>query len=182
MLIESWLKRRDVRRGIAILILAILAALGGKVSDTVRNRDLPSDGLIEGRPQLIDGDSFHLGSQEVRLKGIDAPEGRQTCQRDGREWRCGEASRAELQRLIQGQNVRCRVAERDQHGRLLAYCKAGTRDLNAGMVASGLALSYGGYLKEETAAKLARRGLWDSQFQRPREWRRDHGIGGRGGA
>jgi endonuclease YncB( thermonuclease family) len=180
MQIDSWLKRREVRRGVTILVLAVLAALGGKIGDTIRNRDLPA-GQVEGRPSLIDGDSFHLGSEEVRLKGIDAPEGRQTCQRDGREWRCGDAARTELQRLIQGQMVSCRVVERDQHGRLLAYCSAGARDLNAGMVASGLALSYGGYLKEETAARLARRGLWGSQFQRPREWRRDHGIGGRGG-
>ncbi len=115
------------------------------------------------------------------MKGIDAPEGKQTCLRGGRDWSCGEAARSELQRLIGGQKVDCQVHERDQHNRLLAVCSTGGRDLNAAMVASGMALSYGGYIKEETAAKLARRGLWGSEFQRPREWRREHGIGGRGG-
>jgi endonuclease YncB( thermonuclease family) len=180
MQLESWLKRRDVQRWLGVLALILIAIFGqqqrGQGPDP--RAPLPAGNTVEGHPGLVDGDSFHLGRDEVRLKGIDAPEGRQTCRRDGREWRCGEAARTELARLIGGQKVVCRVVERDQHGRLLAQCSAGGRDLNAGMVASGMALAYGGYVKEETAAKLARRGLWGSEFQRPREWRRDHGVGG----
>ena len=65
--------------------------------------------------------------------------------------------------------VQCRVFERDKHGRLLAQCSAGGRDLNAGMVASGLAVAYGGYLREQGDAKAKRRGLWGSEFQQPRD-------------
>lgn len=181
MQLDYWLRRRDVQRWLAILLLAVIAAISGKVGERV-NPTAPASGTIEGYPRLVDGDSFGLGGGEVRLKGIDAPEGKQTCLKDGRNWACGEASRAELKRLIGNEKIICRVAERDQHDRALAFCTAGGRDLNSGMVSSGFALSYGGYVKEETAARLARRGLWGSEFQRPREWRRDHGIGGRGGA
>ena len=179
MQLDYWLRRRDVQRWIGILVLAVIAGLSGRGGDKVRPPDIAGDS-VEGYPKLVDGDSFHLGNYEVRMKGIDAPEGRQTCLKDGRNWSCGEAARAELQRLIGGQKIVCKVDGRDQHNRVLGYCSAGGRDLNAGMVASGMALSYGGYLKEETAAKLARRGLWVSEFQRPREWRREHGIGGPG--
>jgi endonuclease YncB( thermonuclease family) len=45
----------------------------------------------------------------VRLLGIDAPEGNQVCQRDGRPWRCGADAEAALVTLIGGQRVRCDV-------------------------------------------------------------------------
>jgi endonuclease YncB( thermonuclease family) len=133
------------------------------------------DGHLEGRPRLVDGDSFHMGGNEVRLVGIDAPEGRQTCTRGHATWRCGEESRAYLARLVAGQAVSCRSTERDQHGRYLAVCTGGGRELNREMVASGMALAYGNYEKEEAAARAAKRGLWSGEFQRPREWRRSRG-------
>lgn len=175
--LEQWLRRKDVQRAIGVAVLAVIAAIGSQFDKTPRG--LPPDtDQVSGHPRLVDGDSFHMSGYEVRMKGIDAPEGRQTCQRNGREWRCGDAARDELQRLIGGQKVTCQVHERDQHTRLLATCMAGERNLNAAMVASGMALAYGGYVKEETSAKLARRGLWGSEFQKPRAWRREHGVGG----
>lgn len=181
MQLGALLRRRDVQRAIALVILAVIAALAQRASD--RFSGVPASGdVVEGHPRLVDGDSFHLGSGEVRLKGIDAPEGPQSCRRNGRDWRCGDAARDELRRLIGGQKISCKVLERDQHGRILGTCRVGDRDLGAAMVSAGMALSYGGYAKEEMQAKLARRGLWGAEFQRPRDWRRDHGIGGRGGA
>lgn len=183
MQLDRIMRQGGVRRWLTIAALLVIAALGGRFADQSGDQagDRSDGGIadsLEGYPRLVDGDSFHLGSQEVRLKGIDAPEGRQTCTRDGRLWQCGEASRDELKRLIGGQKIVCRSIERDQHRRLLALCSAGQRELNRDMVASGMALSYGSFLKEETSARLARRGLWGSQFQRPREWRREHGVGG----
>jgi endonuclease YncB( thermonuclease family) len=135
---------------------------------------VPTDG-VKGRPQLVDGDSFHLAGEEVRLVGIDAPEGPQTCTRGGATWPCGEESRRHLQRLIAGRTVECVAPERDQHGRLLARCTAGEHDLNREMVASGLAVAYGDYQREETGARAAKRGLWSGEFERPRDWRRNQG-------
>lgn len=132
---------------------------------------------VEGTARLIDGDSFRLGNAEVRLMGLDAPEGRQTCTRGGATWSCGEEARRELARLIGRDRVACKVVDRDQHERLLAYCTAANRDLNKRMVESGYALSYGGYIREEGLAKAAKRGLWSGEFMRPRQWRREHGVG-----
>ncbi|RYG08363.1 MAG: thermonuclease family protein, partial [Caulobacteraceae bacterium] len=40
-----------------------------------------------GRATVIDGDTLEIGSQRVRLWGVDAPEGRQSCMRDGQAYR-----------------------------------------------------------------------------------------------
>ena len=178
MQLNDWLRSPKMRRWLAAAVLAVIAGLLGRFEGP-RQRGgagVPG-GQVEGAVRLVDGDSFFIGSGEVRLKGIDAPEGRQTCRRGGQDWKCGEDARRELQRLIAGARVACKALDRDQHGRVLGYCTAGERDLNRGMVASGLAVSYGDYLREETAARIARRGPWASEFERPREWRRRNGVG-----
>ena len=114
---------------------------------------------ISGHARLVDGDSLFIGRDEVRLKDIDAPERRQNCRLDGADWACGDAAREELQRLIGGCTVTCRGLERDKHGRILPYCSSGSRDLNRSMVASGFAVSFGGYRGEELLAKQSRLGI-----------------------
>lgn len=167
MNIKDLLNRRDVQRMLQVVGLAVLAA--------GIDWFLRGGGKLEGHPSVIDGDSLSFSSGEVRLKGIDAPEGRQTCTRGGREWPCGEDARRELQRLIGSMAVTCRSVERDQHDRHLALCSAGGRDLNAAMVRSGYAVVYGrDYRSEETEARNAHRGLWSGEFERPREWRDKH--------
>lgn len=169
--------RRNAARWIATAILLIVAAVFGRDyfprSEHPRRGD-PFPGELAGYGRPVDGDSLFVGRDEVRLKGIDAPEGRQSCTRGGASWACGNAARDELTGLIGRDEVICRVVERDMHGRLLSYCTAGGRDLNKGMVASGMAVAYGGYLREEGEAKLRKRGLWASEFTRPREWRDKH--------
>jgi endonuclease YncB( thermonuclease family) len=64
--------------------------------------------------RAIDGDSLEVAGEQIRLIGIDAPEGRQLCQRDGREWRCGDAATAALGELVVGYEVRCDVLGRDR--------------------------------------------------------------------
>ena len=130
-------------------------------------------GDVSGRPRIVDGDSLFVSGREVRLVGIDAPEGRQTCQRDGQNWRCGDASRDTLARLA-GNHIVCRGQESDQHGRLLAVCEADGGDLNGRMVAEGMAVAYGRYQSLEAEARSNRRGLWASRFEQPRDWRREH--------
>ncbi|MGD9669961.1 MAG: thermonuclease family protein [Hyphomicrobiaceae bacterium] len=167
-------------RWVLTLILVASVVVFGRLGDDQRGEHVPPGEAHElsGFVRVIDGDSLRIGGSEVRLLGIDAPEGRQTCEREGKAWDCGEESRRQLQRLIGGQKVSCRSLERDKHGRYLGTCEAGGQTLNAAMVESGFAVSYGSYRNEEGAAKSARRGLWAGTFQMPREWRRDHGIGG----
>lgn len=169
--------QRRLARTIAAVIVAVISALIGHKQLSGKKETGPTPGGLEGRGRPIDGDSLYVAASEVRLKGIDAPEGRQSCTRNGVAWDCGNAAREELRRLIGGDAVTCEVSERDRHSRLLAYCSAGGRDLNAGMVAAGLALAYGDYTSEEARARAQKRGLWSGEFTRPRDWREEHNIG-----
>lgn len=125
---------------------------------------------IEARPRVIDGDTLVLEGREVRLAGLDAPEYRQSCDRSGKAWPCGEEAAAALRRLVGAGPIRCEGSRNDKYGRLLARCAAG-EDLGARLVREGLAVAYGDYKPEEAAARVARRGLWGGTFEPPAEWR-----------
>ena len=161
------------RRKAPPLVLIVLAMLALAAAARLMTRQ-ESPGEVSGWSRVIDGDSLQVAGREVRLVGIDAPEGRQTCRRDGVDWDCGHAARTELRRLIGNRRVTCRYSERDRYDRLLALCEAHGRSLNAGMVASGHAVDDGRFAAEEAGARAARRGLWAGDFERPRDWRRRH--------
>ncbi len=95
---------------------------------------------IAGPAKVIDGDTIEISGQWIRLHGIDAPEGRQTCGRDTVTWLCGaEATRA-LRRFIDGRRATCQEHDVDRYGRI-AFCHAGGQDLNGRLVAEGMALA-----------------------------------------
>ena len=131
---------------------------------------------ITGRAKVVDGDSLEIGSDRVRLFGIDAPEGRQDCQRNGQAWRCGEDAAAKLRSLVQGATLSCMPRDTDEYGRSVAVCKNGTTDINAEMVRAGLALAYrrysNDYVAEENEARNAQRGVWAGEFTPPWDYRR----------
>lgn len=176
----SWSRRRRLKAARLAVLLALAAAMAFLGRRHLRegrhpDRDDPFPADVSGRGRPIDGDSLWVGTQEVRLRGIDAPEGRQTCRRNGTLWRCGDAAHDALNQMISGETVVCAVSERDRYGRLLANCRVSDRNLNAAMVSEGMAVAYGGYEREEATAKAARRGIWDSEFHMPRQWREENG-------
>jgi endonuclease YncB( thermonuclease family) len=129
-----------------------------------------------GPARVIDGDTIDIAGQRIRLHGIDTPEAKQTCQRDGVTWLCGAAATKALKELIGNSDVSCAQRDMDRYGRIVAVCRANGVDLNAVMVQSGMALAYrkysDDYSGQEASAKAARRGLWAGQFVPPWEWRR----------
>ena len=131
---------------------------------------------IVGVARVIDGDTLDLQGKRVRLYGIDAPEGRQSCTRDGQSWRCGQQATSALSNFIAGRLVRCEQRDIDQYGRIVAVCYAGDDNLNAKMVHEGWAMAYyhytWRYVSDEVSARLARRGIWAGEVQAPWEWRR----------
>jgi endonuclease YncB( thermonuclease family) len=156
--------------GLVLVGIATLAAVGAEHACTSQER-------IAGRPKLLDGDSFEIGAVGVRLFGVDAPEGRQSCTRGGRDWSCGDAAAAELRRIVGSRDVTCERRDEDTYGRIVAVCRVGSTDLGAAMVRAGFAVAYrrysDDYVDEEREARSARRGIWAGDFTPPEEYRRD---------
>jgi endonuclease YncB( thermonuclease family) len=132
---------------------------------------------ISGRAEIIDGDSFEIGETGVRLFGVDAPEGRQSCTRGGRAWACGNEAARKLRSLIGDRTVNCTRRDVDSYGRIVAVCRSGAADLAAEMTRSGFATAYrrysNDYVDEENDARAARRGIWSGDFEQPEAYRRD---------
>jgi endonuclease YncB( thermonuclease family) len=139
---------------------------------------LQAQSSFTGSAAAIDGDSLTVSGIEVRLFGIDAPEGKQHCSRDGQVWPCGEAAAGKLRSLVEGHTVSCRARGRDSYGRAVSVCHAGGVELNRAMVTYGWATAYRAYAQDyvadETRAKAARLGIWDSTFEQPADFRRQN--------
>jgi endonuclease YncB( thermonuclease family) len=143
---------------------------------------LPAHADTIGRASVIDGDTIDIHSQRIRLFGIDAPEGRQTCSVDGKAWRCGQQSALALSDLIGTKTVRCETKDQDRYQRLVAICHLGNQSINAWMVRNGWAVDYrqyskGAYRAEEAQAKRERLGVWRGEFQMPWDYRRANASG-----
>jgi endonuclease YncB( thermonuclease family) len=133
---------------------------------------------IAGPATVTDGDSLSIAGVGIRLFGIDAPEGKQTCERDGAAWLCGEEAATQLRSLTADQQVNCEGRGKDAYGRLVAVCSANGFELNKTMVEAGWATAFSkysdDYIGAEASAKAARRGIWSSAFDLPENWRSAH--------
>lgn len=158
---------------LSLLALAALA-LGAEAACVPQER-------ISGRAEITDGDSFEIGATTVRLFGVDAPEGRQSCTRGGRAWACGNEAARKLRSLVGDRTVTCTKRDVDSYGRVVAVCRSGAVELNAEMVRSGLATAYrrysSDYVDEESEARSARRGIWAGEFTNPEDYRHDDRSG-----
>ncbi len=136
---------------------------------------------LSGMATAVDGDSLSVSGMSVRIFGIDAPEGKQMCTKDGSSWPCGEQARAHLETLIANTPVRCESEGIDGVGRTVAICRACGIDLGQAMVGDGWAVAFtkysANYVGAEAEAKRLGRGIWSSTFQRPDEFRAEKRAG-----
>ncbi|MFA7504680.1 MAG: thermonuclease family protein [Burkholderiaceae bacterium] len=132
---------------------------------------------IEGRASVVDGDTFDLGRERVRILGVDSPELAQSCtDAAGRSWPCGQRAKTALRAWLGAAAVRCVPAYRDRDGRPVARCIARGRDIGGWLVETGWALDYprysqGAYRIAEQRARQWRTGVWTGTITPPWEWR-----------
>lgn len=156
---------RPVLLAAAMLLLALPVPSG---AETVH-------GMVR---QVYDGDTLLLvarpqGQLKVRLYGIDAPETAKP-NRPGQAF-SGVAKRVLMYKLL-GKAVAVEVREQDQYGRVVGVVRLGGTDINAAMVAEGLAWAYrqylegsyaSEYLRLEEQARRRRMGLWQQSNPLP---------------
>lgn len=112
--------------------------------------------------EVIDGDTFVVGGQHIRLIGINAPEIGEPCSLE---------AKYKLAELIKGKKVRLEAdtGEKDEYGRLLRYVYIDNLFVNAEIVRLGLArfeevepnVKYSSLLLDmEDKARKAKRCIW----------------------
>lgn len=148
------------------------------IIDQGARRDRKADARqvrLEGKPQVIDGDTIRISGRVINLYGIDAVEGAQSCRFEGVSYPCGVMATAHLVELTLGRIIICRGEDKDRDNTLLAICQIGTDDLNDLMVKHGWALAYTKqsdlYVSAQEHAKRKQSGLWRGEFVRPWVWR-----------
>ena len=93
---------------------------------------------------VVDGDTFWMGGEKIRVADIDAPETHPS--RCAEEARLGDAATARLQALLNAGPVVLEAADRDtdKYGRKLRVVTRGGRSLGAMLVGEGLARQWTG--------------------------------------
>lgn len=129
----------------------------------------------QGMPSIVDGDTFELRGERIRLFGIDAPElGQPWWDREGREFDAGQAAREALATLVEGKRLAVKVLREDKYRRSLALVKVDGRDVARLMISQGWAFASPGssrYRRTENAARRRRRGFWQGEVMMPWDFR-----------
>ena len=126
--------------------------------------------------KVIDGDTIILNGEKIRFAGIDAPEIKQICSRDGQKIFCGMLTKMILIKKIANETVDCIKEGKDRYNRTLAECFVNGESLSSFLVRSGYAFAYRKYsekfIKDEKYAKQNILGIWSMEFKYPWDFRK----------
>src|SRR5215211_6385061 len=136
---------------------------------------LLSSGALAEDPvgSIIDGDTLEIHGTRIRLWGIDAPESSQLCRgEDSSQYRCGAQAANDLSAYIARRPVNCVPLSLDRYGRTVATCSVDGADLGEWLVRNGLALDWlqyskGRYIRAQSDAERAGRGIWKGSSVEP---------------
>lgn len=105
-----------------------------------------ASGAITGKIYVIDGDTFGIGSEHIRILGMDAPETHPP--RCAQEAQLGNAATEKLKELLSSGTVTLSGSGHDLYGRELKQVSVDGVDVAQTMIAAGLASSYSGGKKQ----------------------------------
>ncbi|PWK56562.1 thermonuclease family protein [Silicimonas algicola] len=88
---------------------------------------------------VVDGDTFWLNGEKIRVQGYDTPETTTNICGGQREVELGRTAADRLMQLLNQGNVSMRRTGKDRYGRTLAIVHVDGRDVGAILMAEGLA-------------------------------------------
>ena len=128
--------------------------------------------------KITDGDTIKVNGEKIRFSGIDTPELKQICIKQGVKKPCGMIAKQILIDKIADNNVTCVKEGKDQYKRTLAECFVNNQSLSSYLVRSGYAFAYRRYSKkfipDEDYAKFNKLGMWSMEFDYPWDFRRNN--------
>ena len=149
-----------------ILVISIFSLIFFLILNQVRSQEL----------RVVDGDTIHLNGEKIRFTGIDTPELKQTCIKEGVIDPCGVTAKEILIEKIGDNKVECISDGKDQYKRTLAECFVNSESLSSYLVRRGYAFAYRKYSKkfipDEDYAKLNKIGMWSMNFNYPWAYRK----------
>ena len=161
---------------ILVLLFCVLSIYVNAKPISLINKDWDRE-TYSGKAFIIDGDTLKINGTKIRLVGVDAPEISQKCKTHGHVENCGEIVKLRLVQATSNKDTVCYSHGKDFYGRVLAECYIEDININKWLLREGLAVYY--YSKDfksykilETLAKEEKVGLWDSEFQNPKDYRK----------
>ena len=128
--------------------------------------------------KITDGDTIKINGEKIRFSGIDTPELKQTCIKDGENNSCGLTAKQILIDKIVDNKVKCIKEGKDRYKRILAECFVNNESLSRYLVRSGYAFAYRKYSKkfiiDEDYARANKLGMWSMEFEYPWDFRRSN--------
>ena len=149
-----------------ILAISVSLLIFFLIFNQVRSQDL----------RVVDGDTIHLNGEKIRFTGIDTPELKQTCIKEGVINPCGVIAKEILIKKINDNKVECISNGKDQYRRTLAECFVNGESLSSYLVRSGYGFAYRKYstkfILDEDYAKANKIGMWSMKFDYPWDYRK----------
>ena len=149
-----------------IFLISILALISFFIFNYFKQQEI----------RVVDGDTIHINGEKIRFTGIDTPELKQSCLKEGIKDACGVTAKQILIEKIGSNNVECISEGKDQYKRTLAECFVNNESLSSYLVRSGYAFAYRRYSKkfvaDEDYARINKIGMWSMKFDYPWNYRK----------
>ena len=152
----------------AILVISVSALVFFFTYTDIKSQDI----------KITDGDTIKINGEKIRFSGIDTPELKQNCIKEGESDPCGITAKQILIDKIGNNKVICISEGKDQYKRTLAECFVNDDSLSSYLVRSGYAFAYRKYSNkfviDEDYARINKIGMWSMEFEFPWDFRRNN--------